>query len=142
MRSLQPTGYLLGRPIQPELPRHCLLERRRLRHCGGVGEPECLSPWVAAPCPGKIIGPLYGVGLDEDVAAITKMDQVFTLSGTKHIALRHRVVRLRLDLIAVWHRVLHWPIFNNENATIAECCTTSDAHGQRRLWVKFGSRRS
>jgi hypothetical protein len=60
------------------------------------------------------------------------MDQVFTLSGAKHIALRHRVVRLRL---AVWHRVLHWPIFNNENATIAECCTTSDAHGQRRLWV-------
>ena len=24
MRSLQPAGYLLGRPIQSELPRHCL----------------------------------------------------------------------------------------------------------------------
>ena len=47
----------------------------------------------------KIIGPRYGVDLDEDIAAITKMDQVFTLSGTKHIALRHRFVRL----LAVWH---------------------------------------
>src|ERR1700737_750598 len=48
------------------------------------------------------------------------MDQVFTLSGTKHIPLQHRFVRLRLDLLAVWHRVLHRPIFNNEKATIAD----------------------
>src|SRR5262245_7306795 len=80
-----------------------------------------------------MVGPHYGVDLDEDVAAITEMDQVFTFSGTKHITLQHRFVRRRLDLLAVWHRVLHWPILNNEKATIAECRTTSDADGQRWL---------
>jgi hypothetical protein len=44
----------------------------------------------------KIIGARYGVDLDEDIAAFTKMDQVFTLFGTEHIALRNWAVRPRL----------------------------------------------
>ena len=79
------------------------------------------------------------------IAAITKMDQVFTLSGTKHIPLQHRFVRLRLDLLAVWHRVLHRPIFNNEKATIADAAPRAKLLAQDgfgsfsfgRLLVKF-----
>jgi hypothetical protein len=55
------------------------------------------------------------------------MDQVFTLSSTKHIPLRHRFVRLHLDLLAVWHRVLHRLIFNNEKAHNSKMLTTLQA---------------
>jgi hypothetical protein len=47
MRSLQPTGYLLGRPIQSELPRYGLSQPRIVR--------QFTTFWTTKSRPGILI---------------------------------------------------------------------------------------
>src|SRR6476620_602844 len=50
----------------------------------------------------------YGVCQDEDVATITKVNQMIAFAGTKDECLLH----LAAALCAVWHRALRWSGFN------------------------------